>query len=480
MMFRHSPRHTGRHIPRHVAQQSVPHSTRRTARHAQPPVPHSTRRTAVALLAAGSACLVATLVPAVMATAAEVEPGSGLGSFSLSASAPALQFVQQDATYCYATPAATNGCEGVMPETVATLRNGPIGRALSSVVWPGVLAGNLGSLLITAGGEDVPDEARMLNYPIRAEAFNSTGKSTVTNEPVPGTKMSATALDDRSIAEASVSQSQVLPIGTFGRTTGKATTALTGVAAATATAHSEINDIDLAAGVVHIGSVISDATATTDGTRATAKGKTVASGITIAGIPVTVDGRGVTANGNNLPAGAAQTAVNTAMNNAGMSIALGEPMGKPDGASITYQAGSLVFLWKQQPGYTMTVVLGGANVSVTAAPAFDYDDDTVDVPVTTDPGTPLTGTNTGTGTVSGPVVTGGLGAPAPQLPDRGPAPTVSSPVLAATAYKLPGGTSPLLVLGGLLGAGLIAAGLKRLPDRVLLPSLTACLFEENT
>ena len=67
---------------------------------------------------------------------------------------------------CSASAAGTAACEGVLNETVSTLRNGPIGHSLSSVGWPGTLGGNLGSLILVAS-PDAPSQVTALK---RAEA----------------------------------------------------------------------------------------------------------------------------------------------------------------------------------------------------------------------------------------------------------------------------------------------------------------------
>jgi len=102
-------------------------------------------------MAAGGVAMVASLVGPTVAQAA-AEPGSGFGSFNLAANAPVEQVRFNDGSNCGGSPGGTGGCEGVVPETVAMLRKGPIGYALSSIAWPGVLAGNIGSIVIVAGG----------------------------------------------------------------------------------------------------------------------------------------------------------------------------------------------------------------------------------------------------------------------------------------------------------------------------------------
>lgn len=441
------------------------------------------RHSALALIAAGAACLASAAFPAMHATAATGEsdaaPGSGLGSFNLSASAPAYQVMQTDAAYCYGSSAGVNGCELVVPEAVSTLRNGPIGLGLAAIAWPGGLAGNFGSLLITASNGEIPQDARMLNDPVKAEARTSTGPDTVTYDSVPGTVMKATAKDDRTSAEAFVSPLTDAPVGSFGKSSGDSSTAVTGPSTAVATAHSFVKDVDLA-GVIKIGSVDSTARATTDGTRATVTGGTQVTNMTVGGIPVTVDERGVHVSGNALPVGGGADQVNAVLKNAGLTILLSKPVGKPDGADVTYNAGSLVISWKPDAANSTTVVLGGVNVSLTATEALSYELPVTEAPPAPAPVSPVDPGTTAPAPELPPIVS----APAPELPGEvppevAPVPQAAAPVLAATRSPLPEGLSPWLVLTGLLGTGLVAAGLKRLPDRLLTATGPVCLFEEN-
>lgn len=322
----------------------------------------------------------------------------------------------------------------------------------------------------------------MLNSPVRAEARTG-GPPKVTNTSFPGTSMTATATGDAVTAEATVSNRTVLPGGTLGNSAGRSSTVLTGAKLATATAHSEVQDVSLA-GVVTIRSVVSDAVATTDGTRATASGRTVASGIEIAGVPVTIDERGVTVNGQNAPLNTAATAlVNTAISGAGMTIAVSQPSGKPDGASVTYDAGSLVFVWRQSADMTMTAVLGGASVSVASTPAFSFRSPPVGGSTPLPPAPVAPGTSVPGVTVPGtPGVPGtGTSGPAPVAGGPVPGPVVAEPVPVTVASRLglPDGVSPVVVALGLAGAGLVAAGFRRLPDRVLQAPAVTCLLEES-
>jgi hypothetical protein len=432
------------------------------------------RRSAAVLVATGLVCLGTSALLASGATA-EAEPGSGLGSFALSANAPVLQArFDYAAQRCTADPAGTAGCEGVVNETVSRLSNGPVGYALSSIAWPGTLAGNLGSLLVTAGGSQVPPEASALNSPIRAEAHTGR-KPVVTDYPPPPAPvvahMTADAQATKVTATAALGGLQQPTVGSLGASSSRTVTELTGVSSARATAHSEVQDITIA-GVLHIAAVESDAVATTDGAAAKASGRTVISGATVAGIPVSIDENGITVSTQSVPIPSQATdAVNTALSQSGITVALSKPHGTPSGGSVVYDAGVLAVVWPIQDGMTASVELGGAQVSVQATPGLGC-------LFNCGPGG-VTGGTTGavapppaiTPPLGGPA-TGGDVAPPPTL--GGPEPRVVQPVPQAFGGKLPHGLSPWL--GGLAAAGavLVMAGLRRLPDRVLAASSSSC------
>lgn len=430
-----------------------------------------------ALLTAGVACLLGAAVPPVVAQ--EVEKGSGLGSFSLSANAPAVQVQIDDGGRCGRSVAGTAGCEGVVPESVSTLAKGPIGFALSSVVWPGTLAGNLGSTIILAGGSEVPPEATMLNSPVRAEARTGGDGEPVVYDDVPGARMTAQAVDDEVKAAAEVAQSAAVGAGTFGNSRSSTRTAVTGVASAVSEASSSVSDISIAAGVVTIGSVRSTATATTDGKAATVKGSTVTTGMKIAGVPVEITDEGITVQGTSAPLNKTLSdTVNAAVEQAGMTIALSQPVETKDRGNADYRAGSLVFVWQPQPDQQFTVVLGGAAVSVAAEPelTFDLGDDVAVAPPVDAPA--LSGGVSGVPSTGEAPVAGDLGtAPDVAAPAAEP---VAAPVTAPVAQRLPlpDGIPPVSLVLGLVGAGLFAAGLRRLPDRLLQQApVSSCVLE---
>ena len=434
-------------------------------------------RTRSVLVVTGVTCLVGAVVPPVLA---QEEKGAGLGSYGLAANAPAVQVQIDDGGRCGRSTASTAGCEGVVPESVSTLAKGPIGFALSSVVWPGTLAGNLGSTIILAGGEEVPPEATMLNSPVRAEARTGGDDAEVVYDDVPGSTMKARARDDEVTASAEVAQSAALGAGTFGNSRSSTRTAVTGPALAVAEASSSVSDIAIAGGVVTIGSVRSTATATTNGKTATVVGSTVTTGMEIAGVPVSITDKGITVQGTSAPLNKTLTdTVNAAVAAAGMTIALSQPVQTIDRGNADYRSGSLVFVWQPQPDQQFTVVLGGAAVSVQAEPELSFDLGG-ELPVTADPITApvVSGGDPGTGTAPEPPVTGDLGpavAPEPAAPAAGQEP-VTAPV--AQRMALPDGIPPVSLVLGLIGAGLVAGAFRRLPDRLLEEApTTRCVLE---
>ncbi|MDQ1374834.1 MAG: hypothetical protein QOJ09_2172 [Actinomycetota bacterium] len=436
------------------------------------------RRSGLVLLASGLGSAVIGVFPSVHASAAD-DPGSGFGSYALSASAPGAQLTVGEPTYCYTSPAGLQGCDGVVPIATSTLSNGPTGSATAAVAWPGALAADLGSLIITASNGAAPDQARMLNDPVRAQVRTGQTPDTVTYDSVPGATMKAVAKATITSADAHVDKLTAAGLGVFGPQTSSTTTKLSGPKTGFATATASASDITIA-GVVHIGSVTSTATATTDGTTATAKGTTEVTDVTVAGVPVTVDEKGVSVRGSGVALSTLTNTVNSALSQAGLTLLVSQPQGKPIGSAVTYNAGSLVAVFKPDPTHLFSVVMGGANVSVKAGKAFSFGSTGGTGGFTGTTGTLPSGT-TGTGGLSGsPSTTGGSTASATTGGTDVPPPQTLTPATSAASTKpLYGGLSPWLGGFGLLGATLMAFGFKRLPDRVLEAVPSVCPLEEN-
>jgi hypothetical protein len=422
----------------------------------------SPRSRAAGLVAAAALCVLGSGLAAVTAHASE-QPGSDFLGYTLTAQAAGLQVVEDE-------PSATTHpeAESEVPQSQVSLVSGPVGYALSSVAWPGALAANAGSLLLLAGAPVPPDVAGNLNDPVRAETRTG-GPASVENTDVPGAVMRA------DVVPGKVSATTVLDGGTAGQTAGfgattTSSTAALATAKATTTADSTTRDVSLAGGALTLGSLVSHATASTDGRTATGSGSTLVGDLRIAGVPVTVDQHGVTVASNTTPADA--SAVQGALTQLGMTVLLSKPSVSRSGGAISYDAGSLIVDWFP-PGWggRITVLLGGARVSASANPA-----DAPPVPPSGTTVPPVAGPG-GTGSVPG--VPGGDVTPTtlPPAQDTG-SPAVPRPVTEAAllqGHRAPASSYALAVVAALLLLG----ALLRFPPLVLVPPATAVCDTRN-
>jgi len=414
-------------------------------------------------------------------TAPRAGADAGLGSYSLYASAPGVEW-----TYDSPTAPTHPELDAEVPETVARLQPGPVGYGLAAVAWPGTLIADGGS---TAGlvGLTLPQPlAANANEPVRAEARTGSGPPTVTNDSYPGTAMTATATDQDVSGMASMAGSTgPAPSSSTGSTTSSSAVKLDGTSTVLTVATSTVKDIDLG-GVVRIASVTSTATATSDGARAKVSGSTVVSGMTVAGQPVSIDQSGVHVLSSSAPLNAiASQIVNMAISSMGMKVEVSQPTQSLQAGDATYDAGSVVFYWSPpgSGGQTFTATIGGATIDLQAAAGS----------AVASTGAGSTGGSVGTtsgGGVGGNALggtLGGSGTPSPSV-GAGSSPAGGGsvgagtlPTLSATraSYSLARGISPLWPLLFLLASAAVAAGLRRLPDRVLDQRGTICSLEDS-
>ncbi|MHB8463238.1 MAG: hypothetical protein ACYDH6_21810 [Acidimicrobiales bacterium] len=448
------------------------------------------RVTRPVLVASGIACLalaVTSYAPGGRAARADNAPGAGFESFSLSATAPGVQF-----TYDFPGASTHPQAEGEVPQSIAQLGSGPQGYGLASVAWPGALAANAGSLAQLINLPLPSAVSNNANDPIRAEARTGSGPPTVTNTSVPGSVMTVTATPVMVSADAQTAGTQgPAPQSSSGNTESKSTATLLGPSSANATASSIVQHINLG-GVVKIGAVTSTATASTTGIASAGSGETIVSGVEVGGQPAYIDQHGlhVGASSPGVPVNAQAAAIaNQALGGAGMKFAVSQPSLVRKGARATSDSGNVVFFWAP-PGDTnhdtFTATLGGASVSVGATPAIagpsagqgvvppvpPLAGETVTMPGATDTGSG--------GTVQAP---SDLASPAPSNASGGTSgssdQTPLLPALTRTSAKLPRGLPPILPVLVALGSMLIAFGMRRLPDRVLEESATACTLGGN-
>ena len=247
---------------------------------------------------------------------------------------------------------------GQIAHTTATLSTGPTGYALASTAWPGPLVANAGSLAVLLGG---PPEASEANYAGRAEAF-STGPN---EAELPGMRARA----EGAVAEATAGAQDVE--GQPGAATGEVQTISRSTYEADvlhATSSCTASDIGFAEGAVAIGSVRTEADASSDGTTGTAAGRTVVSGLTVGGQPAEVDENGVRFVDPIVAPVGEQILVNF-----GIEMFVAEPRTEQDGADASYQASPLVVLWEPPESgqlFVYSICGSEASVSIRSGAAF--------------------------------------------------------------------------------------------------------------
>ena len=463
----------------------------RRARHRAPS--RRGRRISVALVVTGLGAI-ATGSTGLLSAEAAGEPGSNFGSVDIGASA-----------YGFRTPFYSHSgedAESELPYSTSTLSYA--GHALTSVWWPGDTGGHGGDTLKLLTGScippnpfntvpvpipipipDLPCPATIpalpnqvyegMNDPYKAEAQSGTGNP-VDEQSNPGVNMKATATSTLVRATTAMAGAQTPGIGDqMGTSLTDTIIKLTGPNTAVVDAVSIMRDVKLGGGAVTIDSITSLAHAVTTGKTATGTASTTVNGMKIGGVPVTVDDKGVhiQGQGTQLPS---LDALNSMLKQAGFQLYVANPTKVIKGASATLFSGQLIFT-QDNPQYTSSandtktiVTLGGATIRADSNLAYVYKPGPLPLPSSNvvPPATNSGGVPPSSGGGSVPGTTGSV--PAPQVAT----PAGLPPVLAAQRSPLPGGVSPGWVVAVLLGAGLLAAGLKRLPDELFTDRGPAC------
>lgn len=430
-------------------------------------------RLASCLLAVAVA-VIPVLATGVTKAAADAEPGSGLASYGLSANAPTVTFTEDNAT-----AAAHPEAEGDLPEAVSTLGSTGGAYALSTVLWPGALAGNLGTLLIAAN-PSVPQQASILDDPVRAEAKNNQG--TVTNNSYPGMSLKASSFPALASASALLQGASVPGALSVGTTSAVSTTQVVGASTVSATATGSLHNIKLAGGALGIASLQSSASALSDGRTATASGSTTVSGATVAGVPVTIDERGVHVAGSGQPIPSqVQDTVNSALASLGMTVTLIGPNKTITAGTARYVASTLVIIWtppqSPNPHEKIVIAFGGASVTAAAAPGFAFP-----VPgLLPPPSQPTLPAEVGLPAHVGQQVEPGTGIGVTPPTGRVPAPVTAPFPAATTAFAaLPGALAIGWLVAWVALAAAFGLGLfRRLPTAFAAAATTRCPWENS-
>ncbi len=216
------------------------------------------------------------------ATGETIRTDTTLGGFSVVVDAAPFKVLIDDETLPIPRPEDTAVLEADPAYTAAYLDTGPNSRAIASSLWPGGLFGE-GLPQVSDGAPEYPIQAsaRYPDKPYTATAQGDTNGTFMKAEAL-GLDVRGTA---RSVPQPAPGQVEI------GAVTSVSTATVT-KDVAVGTSVSKVTDIDLL-GVIHIGSVSTTVTTTSDGKKPTSTGSTVVTGLTIAGQGFSVDDKGV-------------------------------------------------------------------------------------------------------------------------------------------------------------------------------------------
>ena len=234
----------------------------------------STRPGALAVL---GAALVLSSVPAGSSDAAPAvelvgyEAVANGKAFTASPSVPALLPVDAPA-------------EGTLSLATATLSSGGLGFGRASTFFPGTPIAGIRPLIEVASGERLP----IPDYPVVVESREFEDAKV---DDHPGVTMSSDVDPDRAVAIADAGATEVPGVFALRSSRTVSTSVLQG-AALSATSSSTIEGLDVA-GVLAVELVTSTAAVAGDTVKAECSGSVALSGVTVAGLPATIDAEGI-------------------------------------------------------------------------------------------------------------------------------------------------------------------------------------------
>jgi hypothetical protein len=207
---------------------------------------------------------------------------SQFGGFELSASGSGILLTYDIENALPVSPVLSLG----LPEAVANQSNSS-GYALASLAYPGPLVADLGSAL-KQGGTDAP----IPPYPVRTQAYYPGEQTSQRDQTFPGADMSS--ITNESSAEASSKYSGISVPGVF-QTGAVEVHSKTEITNGAVVSHTRVHqgNIDILGGLIHIGSVVTDISSSSDGTKGTNSGTTNVSEATVLGLAATIDGTGI-------------------------------------------------------------------------------------------------------------------------------------------------------------------------------------------
>jgi hypothetical protein len=219
-----------------------------------------------------------------------IRTDTSLGGFSVKTEAAPFRVLLDDPTLAIPHPPDTPVLEVDPAYTAATLQAGPASRALAASLWPGALIGD-GIGTVTSG--QIP------TYPIKADARYPDKPYTAQDQGGGAfMKSEALGLDVKATARFNPGDAPgVIDVGLAKSVS--AATVKGGVALGTAV--SQVSDVDLLGGLIHVGSVSTSLALNGNGKHAASTGSSTVTGLTVGGKGFVVDDKGVRPVGVPLP-----------------------------------------------------------------------------------------------------------------------------------------------------------------------------------
>jgi hypothetical protein len=323
-----------------------------------------------------------------------------------------------------------------LPEDSVDFETGPLGHALASVLWPGSVAGNAGSL---SGELPIPSQLAplfsQLNDPVRAETFFPAGPADATYpQGAPGSVAEMTSHADGNGASAKAGLTDVSVPGFLDVQSAQGSSSTDAGAKVDASASGSFQAVNLLGGLIDVGATTSTATATSDGQSASGTTTTHVGEVTVAGHSVSYGTDGIvvgplsatdpvspllssvvnqllsTFNVKITPVPQTETrqGASEQITSAGLAISFAVPSSLALSVDCTWLPSALAQLNAvchapdELTGLNFTVTIGRVTASATATPPFD---DSV--------GAVATGTGSGAGGTG--LSSGDLGSSGPSL-----------------------------------------------------------------
>ena len=216
--------------------------------------------------------------------AAQTAPSGDFAFFQVTAAGEGISFTYDSPGLIPGTP--TPLAQVSLPEALSTFDFGPSGYALASVAYPGPVLSDLPTLLRLAG-YDTPVPA----YPIRTQTYYPSGPFEA-DQTIGGAQMQSRVRETGSEAFAAFTAAQLPGMLNIESITAQTDTHIED-GQVVSRVRVVLSGVDLVAGLIHMDSIVTDLVSTSNSVDSASEGSTVASGVTVLGLPATLDAEGL-------------------------------------------------------------------------------------------------------------------------------------------------------------------------------------------